>query len=270
MALANHHRQRSVAATLALASAALLAFGAFWAGQRLSGLAHETTEGILEAAFTALATVCLARLSWLSAAAARDILATESAASPVHPTAGTTPTAANPRGRSGRARAASLFLALAALLATGAGTATAAPLAVTASSSAPSPDFTPSDTWTPRTAPRTSSSAPSAPDDAVASDPSCAAPTPGWTPPARSVDSDACRLLLPGERSGPSGEHVVLRGQTLWSIAAAHLPQDAPTEDVANAVRSWIAANPGLRDNPDLIHPGDVLTVPTRDAAATR
>lgn len=65
---------------------------------------------------------------------------------------------------------------------------------------------------------------------------------------------------LPAE---PSDEVVVLRGDTLWSIAARHLPPGAADAEVAVAVQRWFAANADvIGDDPDLILPGQVLTAP--------
>jgi len=62
---------------------------------------------------------------------------------------------------------------------------------------------------------------------------------------------------------GPAAEVVVVRGDTLWSIAARHLPPDATAADVASAVQRWHAANADVvGDDPDLILPGQVLTAP--------
>lgn len=60
--------------------------------------------------------------------------------------------------------------------------------------------------------------------------------------------------------------HVVRAGESLWAIAADHLPAGAGTDDLARAVRRWHAANRAvLGDDPDLIHPGQRLRPPTKD-----
>lgn len=270
-----HPRQRVLGATFAAGSAATLAIAACWTAPHLRQVSLETTESVVSAAFVAVVVICCARLSWVCAMAARDILAgtdipPHEALAPSCPPSDDAPQVTPERQRSvARTRAVSLFLALAALTATGASAATAAPVAVTASSTAPSPDFTPaSPSFTPA-APSFTPSTPPSPEaqkgmaGAAHTDATCEpAPAPGWTPPAQAVDADACRLLMPHTQAPRESHHVVLRGQSVWSIAAAHLPPDAATEVVAESVSAWIEANPELRDDPDLIRPGDVLVVP--------
>jgi nucleoid-associated protein YgaU len=75
----------------------------------------------------------------------------------------------------------------------------------------------------------------------------------------------------------PAGEHVVVRGECLWDIAAADLHartghEPAPTE-ITRAVGAWWAANAEVigRD-PDLLLPGQVLRAPASptDPSETR
>lgn len=65
---------------------------------------------------------------------------------------------------------------------------------------------------------------------------------------------------VPAPASEPA-THTVRAGECLWRIAAAER-QGASDAAVAARVRAWVAANPRLAANPDLIHPGDVLVVP--------
>ncbi|PRZ04899.1 hypothetical protein BCE75_109138 [Isoptericola sp. CG 20/1183] len=58
-------------------------------------------------------------------------------------------------------------------------------------------------------------------------------------------------------------EVVVVRGDTLWAIAARGLPDDAPPADVLRAVTSWHDANRDvIGDDPDVVLPGQVLRAP--------
>lgn len=73
-----------------------------------------------------------------------------------------------------------------------------------------------------------------------------------------------------GTGRGPA-EVVVSRGDTLWSLAAAHLARNLDGERsdptparVAAEVTAWHAANQAeIGPDPDLIRPGTVLRVPT-------
>lgn len=63
------------------------------------------------------------------------------------------------------------------------------------------------------------------------------------------------------QASGSSTTHTVEPGESLWRIAAAERPH--PTDRwIADRVHAYIAVNPHLAANPDLIHPGDTLAVP--------
>jgi resuscitation-promoting factor RpfA len=55
----------------------------------------------------------------------------------------------------------------------------------------------------------------------------------------------------------------VAGGESLWTIAAEHLPPGAPSARVDRAWRALYDANrPRLGDDPDLIRPGTVLRLP--------
>ncbi|GII99346.1 hypothetical protein Slu03_17240 [Sediminihabitans luteus] len=65
-----------------------------------------------------------------------------------------------------------------------------------------------------------------------------------------------------GARAG--NEVVVLRGDTLWAIAARALPAGASDQAVAAASTRWFEANRDvIGTDPDLILPGQVLRAPT-------
>lgn len=70
------------------------------------------------------------------------------------------------------------------------------------------------------------------------------------------------RQVQPG-RLAPTATHVVVRGDTLWRIAARHLPPDADAETVARACAAWHDRNRDtIGPDRDLILPGQVLTAP--------
>ncbi|MFV0461268.1 MAG: LysM peptidoglycan-binding domain-containing protein [Actinomycetales bacterium] len=90
---------------------------------------------------------------------------------------------------------------------------------------------------------------------------------PGWLPPIPAQtrvapEADPNILGRPAAQSGP-GEVVVVRGDTLWDIAARHLgPDPTPTRIAAEWPR-WYTANADvIGPDPDLIRPGQVLRPP--------
>jgi nucleoid-associated protein YgaU len=63
--------------------------------------------------------------------------------------------------------------------------------------------------------------------------------------------------------SASGGSYVVQRGDSLWSIAARHLPSPASASAIANAWPRWYAANRDvIGDDPNLILPGQVFRAP--------
>ena len=57
---------------------------------------------------------------------------------------------------------------------------------------------------------------------------------------------------------------VVLRGDSLWSIAARHLPPGASPAQIEQSWHRWYATNKTVIGNdPDLIQPGQILLPPT-------
>lgn len=107
-----------------------------------------------------------------------------------------------------------------------------------------------------------------------------APPAPGFTPSAPRVRKQADPTLLgaratPGDRAGAdrtdTDEVVVHRGDSLWSIAAAHLGPDPDDAEVARAWPRWFEANRHvIGDDPDHLLPGQVLRVPDQDASSLR
>lgn len=113
----------------------------------------------------------------------------------------------------------------------------------------------------------TSTAAPAAPT-------TTSTPTPTGAPTGTPTAGAAARAVeVTLERDAPSAaaptaapahdQVVVEAGDSLWRIAARHLGPDASTADVAAAWPDWYAANLGvIGDDPDVLQPGQVLTVP--------
>ncbi len=92
-----------------------------------------------------------------------------------------------------------------------------------------------------------------------------AGPLPDWPAPRGAPAAPAA--AVPDRPAPAPGDHVVLRGECLWSIAEADLrartgldPTDA---DVLAAVDRWRTVNAALLgEDPDLLLPGQVLRPP--------
>jgi hypothetical protein len=119
----------------------------------------------------------------------------------------------------------------------------------------------------------TDSAAPSA---STTTDPSAPAPAPapapgGDTPPPPAPadapepqQPDPTRATAPPIDDDPAGV-IVRSGDSLWSIAAHHLPPDSADSDIDSAWRAWYLRNQQvIGDNPDLIQPGQPLLPPTQ------
>ena len=122
----------------------------------------------------------------------------------------------------------------------------------------PTPAATPASTGTPSTTPT-----PKAP---TLNTPTANAPAPS------SPDQDAPhrphpRHGTPAEQGAPSQDTVTVRaGDTLWAIAARHLPAGASPAQIDRAWRGWYAANRSeIGNDPNLILPGQQLTAPTTE-----
>lgn len=93
------------------------------------------------------------------------------------------------------------------------------------------------------------------------------APTPGWVPekPTRTEQrARECAHLVTGRSvADDSGEVVVRRGDTLWSLAAAHLGPHADARAIAAEWPRWYAANREvIGDDPDTLSIGTRLHTP--------
>ena len=137
----------------------------------------------------------------------------------------------------------------AAALALGVGLVTSAPLVA---------GCTPASGALPQAVAVASAQGPAAPAHGPVADwPETSAPTPAPSTPAAAPDWPA----------PVRDEHVVLRGECLWDIAAADLARrtgGSPTDDdVATAVDAWWHANAAvIGPEPDLLLPGQVLRPP--------
>lgn len=113
--------------------------------------------------------------------------------------------------------------------------------------------------------------APAAPgDDASGRRDDLPVPQPGWTPTPRTappVASAEVGLVVASPRETSRETVVVRRGDTLWDLAARHLGPGSTTDDVAEEWPRWYAANRAtIGPDPDLILPGQELTVPADEA----
>ena len=89
------------------------------------------------------------------------------------------------------------------------------------------------------------------------------APLPSWLP-----ERPASRTI-PSDRTARTGV-VVLRGDTLWSIAAHHLGPAATPADIEAEWHRWLAANLDvIGDDPNLLLPGQRLSPPPPPGAGS-
>jgi hypothetical protein len=112
----------------------------------------------------------------------------------------------------------------------------------------------------------TTSTGPSAeaPEPAPESDtPSSPAPAPADSPESPQPDQSSA---TPPQTDDDHREAVLVRGgDSLWSIAAHHLPPDSADSDIDSAWRAWYLRNQQvIGDNPDLIQPGQLLLPPNQ------
>lgn len=118
--------------------------------------------------------------------------------------------------------------------------------------SAPSPTSLPSPGFAPPTGRTPSSTA-------------TTTPAPGWVPERPSTRYRGDPHLLTGRHRAGAGEEsvAVRRGDTLWSIAAAHLGPEATDAEIARAWPRWHAANADvIGPDPHTLLPGTLLTPP--------
>ncbi|MGN8245995.1 LysM peptidoglycan-binding domain-containing protein [Cellulomonas soli] len=95
-------------------------------------------------------------------------------------------------------------------------------------------------------------------------------PAPGPTTVSRVTAQQPAPLAATAEATQPPTTVVVQAGDSLWDIAARHLPAGAGDADIASAWPQWYKANRDvIGDDPDQLQPAQVLHAPTTAAAAT-
>jgi nucleoid-associated protein YgaU len=118
---------------------------------------------------------------------------------------------------------------------------------------------------TPAATPARSQPAAAAPQHAGRVEPAAPSWSPG-PPPTRPMvgQADVALVSSPAGRGRASDERVVVRrGDSLWTIAARHLPPGADDADIARAWPRWYAANRAVvGDDPDRLRPGQLLVRP--------
>ncbi|KQR16650.1 LysM peptidoglycan-binding domain-containing protein [Cellulomonas sp. Leaf334] len=120
-------------------------------------------------------------------------------------------------------------------------------------------------TSTPTLAPQATPAATATPGVApTAPEPADGSATTAPAPPAEvAVETTAADHPVTAPARTGMGAVVVEAGDSLWSIAARHLPPGATDAHVAAAWPHWYQANSAvIGADPDLIRPGQVLTVP--------
>ncbi|WP_243896522.1 LysM peptidoglycan-binding domain-containing protein [Actinomyces bowdenii] len=96
-----------------------------------------------------------------------------------------------------------------------------------------------------------------------------AGPSPSSPQPPASQDQEpggagAGAVAGSAPEGSTAGRHVVVRGESLWSITAALLPRGADDASIARAWPALYRANARvIGPDPSLITPGTVLTIPT-------
>lgn len=124
----------------------------------------------------------------------------------------------------------------------------------------------PSPSWRPAPSPTSLPSPGFAPPvDRAPSGTSAQTPSPGWVPQRPTSRYRGDPHLLSGRHRADSDEQAVAvrRGDTLWSIAAAHLGPEATDAEIARAWPRWQEANvAAIGDDPHRLLPGTLLSPP--------
>lgn len=246
--------RQQLARTLAVSTALAIAGCAIALGQY--AWAHGAQADPLITTCELVGTCALGRLAWVCALSVRDV-STLVAQPSVHPAE------IRPAARaSWSLRLAGLFLTAATALlgsnsalatSTTVGASTVAAAAAIPGLGAPLPTFVQAPDH-PSFAPLNSTLA-SGTLEAELRD--CEDLGPGWTMGA----TTGCDVLLGRPQPVVTESYTVMRGDSLWTIAAAQLDPDASARDIALELQAWTRANPQLVDPSDL-RVGDVLVRP--------
>lgn len=103
-------------------------------------------------------------------------------------------------------------------------------------------------------------------------------PAAGPAPTSTGADEADAPTTTPGSGSPQPGgtaassptDYEVRTGDTLWDIAAAHLPDDASAADIAASWPLWYRANQSvIGADPDVIRPGTTLHPPDVDTTTS-
>jgi hypothetical protein len=91
--------------------------------------------------------------------------------------------------------------------------------------------------------------------------------TPAAAPAPESGPQPAEHRPVPPTHTHPEARVVVHLGDSLWSIAAAHLAPHATDAQIARAWPTWYAANrAAIGPDPGLLRPGTTLVIPPKDS----
>lgn len=137
------------------------------------------------------------------------------------------------------------------------------PTAADTAGPAPDAGATPTPGFAPPSRASTSTHEPAAPGRTQAS--RLAPPSPGWLPTRPTTRyRDDPRLLTGSPRTTTADPSVVVRrGDTLWSIAAAHLGPDATDAEITRAWPRWHETNAAtIGPDPHALRAGTVLSPP--------
>lgn len=102
-------------------------------------------------------------------------------------------------------------------------------------------------------------------DEATSDDAETPNEDPSTTPAEPTPSSTS--TTEPTSSTSSDESYTVLAGDSLWAITADHLPEGSSDASIAAAWPDWYEHNLDvIGDDPDVIHPGQVLTAPDHDS----